>query len=200
MARKLNYNLVVTKMKAINLRIFSRLDFERLFQTSRTSAQKFIENHAGQNNLFSRLKNGIYAFNLNPPGDELIAAKLYQPSYISFEYALSYYSIIPESVYTITSATTKPTREFKANDKIFAYHRLKKELYTGFAPATKDTAVFHLALPEKALFDYLYLVSLKIKSPLDRMDLTKIKQRKLKSYLALAKNKALVNLINQLYA
>ena len=35
-----------------------------------------------------------------------IANKIHSPSYVSFEMALSYYHLIPESVYVITSAST----------------------------------------------------------------------------------------------
>ena len=43
----------------------------------------------------------------------LIANKIYNPSYVSFEMALSYYRLIPEGVYSITSATAKKTIKFK---------------------------------------------------------------------------------------
>lgn len=33
------------------------------------------------------------------------AGSIYDPSHISFEFALSYYGLIPEAVYTVTSAT-----------------------------------------------------------------------------------------------
>ncbi|MFA5142987.1 MAG: hypothetical protein WC522_02300 [Candidatus Omnitrophota bacterium] len=40
-----------------------------------------------------------------------IANRIYAPSYVYFEMALAYYGLIPESVYGITSAST---RKFKA--------------------------------------------------------------------------------------
>lgn len=35
----------------------------------------------------------------------LLAGSIYGPSYISFEFALSYYGLIPEAVYVVTCAT-----------------------------------------------------------------------------------------------
>ena len=42
-----------------------------------------------------------------------IANRIYNPSYISFEMALAYYGLIPESVYGITSASTRKTSHFR---------------------------------------------------------------------------------------
>ena len=47
---------------------------------------------------------GLYETDRTVPG-YLLAGSIYGPSYISFEYALSYYGLIPEAVYTVTCAT-----------------------------------------------------------------------------------------------
>src|SRR3989339_2115183 len=49
---------------------------------------------------------------ITEPGLFTIANDIYSPSYISFEMALAHYHLIPESVYGITSATTKKTTVF----------------------------------------------------------------------------------------
>lgn len=53
---------------------------------------------------YFQITKGIYETNRNTSG-HLLAGSIYGPSYISFEYALAYYGLIPEAVYTITSAT-----------------------------------------------------------------------------------------------
>lgn len=58
---------------------------------------------ANQGECF-RITRGLYETNKNTPG-YLLAGSIYGPSYISFEYALAYYNLIPEAVYTITCAT-----------------------------------------------------------------------------------------------
>ena len=50
-----------------------------------------------KNNKIFRIKNGLYETNKNTPG-YLIASSIYGPSYISFDYALSKYGLIPERV------------------------------------------------------------------------------------------------------
>ena len=51
-----------------------------------------------------RLTRGIYETdaNVNP---YLLASSIFSPSYLSFEFALSYYGLIPERVYAVTSAS-----------------------------------------------------------------------------------------------
>ena len=49
------------------------------------------------------LVRGLYQDDKTVPA-YLMAGAIYGPSYISFEYALSYYGLIPETVYTVTSA------------------------------------------------------------------------------------------------
>ena len=58
---------------------------------------------ANQGECF-RITRGLYETNKNTPG-YLLAGSIYGPSYISIEYALAYYNLIPEAVYTITCAT-----------------------------------------------------------------------------------------------
>lgn len=67
---------------------------------------------ANQGECF-RITRGLYETNKNTPG-YLLAGSIYGPSYISFEYALAYYNLIPEAVYTITCATFE-----KKKKKIF---------------------------------------------------------------------------------
>ena len=67
----------------------------------------------------------------DPAEEAEIANRLYQPSYLSFEYALAFYNLLPEMPYGVTSATTKPTRNFIINGLGFNYLTIKKR----FTPA-----------------------------------------------------------------
>ena len=113
------------------------------------------------------LKKGVYASayyiqqikDENPAFFDLylqqLANTLCQPSYISLEYALSYYDLIPEASYTITSITTKSTRTYKNKLATFTYRNLKTSLFTGYQLQTPNS--IQRATQAKALFDYLYL-------------------------------------------
>lgn len=188
---------VQKKLTTNHLYLFTPLEFQRLFGISSQRAFNFLKYYT-KKGLFVRLKNGVYALASNVPSEFVIANKLYQPSYISFEYALSFHHLIPETVYTITSATTKPTREFEALGRTYKYYRIKKEAFLGYEPRkVQDTTVF-LAEPEKALADYLYFVDLRKKSLIERLSTKNLNKKKLLTYVKLFNRKSLIQLTKDL--
>jgi len=86
-----------------------------------------------------------------------IANKIYSPSYVSFETALSYYNLIPESIYNFTSATTRRTYVFNTDIAQFRYHTLKKEYFFGYQLIKYRGKAFKIANIEKAIIDYFYI-------------------------------------------
>lgn len=83
-----------------------------------------------------------------------IANRLYYPSYISFESALSFHGLIPESVPTTTSACFRPKKKnFKTPFGDFTYAHIPSKAY-------RLGVIFEssqlMASPLKALFDTLY--------------------------------------------
>jgi hypothetical protein len=187
------------------VRVFTPLDFARIFQISASKTKNFLETQTN-GGLFVRLKQGIYGLKTDLPGEEIIANALYKPSYISFEYALAYYNLIPEMPYTITSATTKPTRIFIANGQSFTYSTIKLEAYTGYSLIKVDRSALHnslglesflLADPEKALVDYLYFVSIGKRMGNDRIDLESkpLNPNKLAAFAKLYNREKLMRLI-----
>jgi hypothetical protein len=108
-----------------------------------------------------RLKKGLYVVSEKFSGKkisrELIANHLYGPSYISFEYALSWHGLIPESVYTIRSLTLKRTRSFLNKLGRFDYITTSQEYFhIGVRQEKTDQSqLFLMASPEKALCDMI---------------------------------------------
>jgi len=86
-----------------------------------------------------------------------IANKIYSPSYVSFETALAYYGLIPESVYGITSASTRRTYAFKTSLAEFSYRTIKPHLFFGYNLIEHNGKYFKIASPEKAVLDYFYI-------------------------------------------
>jgi predicted transcriptional regulator of viral defense system len=105
------------------------------------------------------LRRGLYVLSemKNSADAMTFAAKIYPPSYVSLETALSFYGIIPEAVFTTTSVTTRKTKEFKTSLGNFSYQKIKREAFGGFETVKRNSISFNLALPEKALTDFLYL-------------------------------------------
>ncbi len=198
MVKKLNRLGVEEKLKSMGFLIFTPREFEGIFGVKQNTASLFIRRNL-KSGLFMKLRNGFYALKDSNPSLYLIANKLYQPSYISLEKALSHYDIIPETVYTITSVTTKPTREFKTSKGIFSYQRIKREFFSGYTPQKMDNSTTFFAEPEKALADYLYFVDLKKISLNDRLDLKNIKKTKLLAFIKLFKRPGLLKLTEQIY-
>ncbi len=108
-----------------------------------------------------RIKKGLYIFGkeINAPAysKEILANLIYGPSYISLEYALSYYNLIPERVELITSVTTKRNKYFKTPIGDFSYKYINQNKYsTGITQIKIDQNRFALmATKEKALIDLL---------------------------------------------
>lgn len=111
-----------------------------------------------------RLKRGFYTlpdrYRQVPLSPRWLANTLYSPSYLSLEYMLSWYDMIPERVAAITSIALSKTVTFTNPLGRFVYRNLKKELFFGFEE-TRDEIQnpVLMATPEKALLDFIYLYS-----------------------------------------
>ncbi len=107
-----------------------------------------------------RLKKGMYVASPAETGKalslELIANHLYGPSYVSREYALRYYGLIPERVYLITSLTIKHSRDFVNETGNYTYQNCTKEYFPiGVRMEQSGGVNFLIASPEKALCDVI---------------------------------------------
>lgn len=112
-----------------------------------------------------RLKNGFFLITsrfirgkVDYPYEQ-IANLLYGPSYVSLEWALSFYNLIPERVSMITSVTTGSNRDYSTPIGHFTYRHLSSSRYSvGFAhkEIMGQMGGFLIATPEKALVDWVY--------------------------------------------
>lgn len=150
-----------------------------LFRFSKTAyidshnLKPLIKNYANPDDFLSRmvkegelirLKNGFFLIaskiEESPVPFEQIANLLYGPSYISFEWALSYYKMIPEGVYVVTSASTTKKKIFNTPIGVFDYTSLSHQRYAiGIDQKENEAGRFLIATPEKALVDLIHLKS-----------------------------------------
>lgn len=151
-----------------------------------------------------KLKRGIFAFSNNREqlSPEYISFLIYQPSYISLEWALSHHGLIPEMVYVATAVTSKTTRTFENEFGLFSYRHLKRNLFFGYEKRDVKEGIYLLAEPEKALLDYLYLNLSKIRDEddieairLNPFELKKLDKKKLKNYASVFQNKKIEDLL-----
>ena len=134
------------------------------------------------------LKNGLYELcyprDLTLP-DLYIANKLYNPSYVSLQTALSIYSIIPEVSMSVTSVTTKTTRKFKNSHGSFFFRTIKPEYFAGYRITDYNGFYVFIAEPEKAVIDFLYLNNEKYRFDMDVIK--ELSKSKLNKYSKLMK-------------
>ncbi len=90
-----------------------------------------------------------------PPA--VIANRVVTPSYLSLEWALSFYGIIPEETPNPTSVTTARAEDFQAAGRLFIYRHIKPSYFKGYSRMKHDEHEILIASPEKALWDKLYL-------------------------------------------
>ena len=108
-----------------------------------------------------KIINGLYETDQNVSA-YLLAGSIYGPSYISFEYALSFYGLIPEKVTTVTCATfdKKKKKEYKTDFGVFTYRDIPLLAYPEeILLKEQDNYSYQMATPEKALCDKLYTLS-----------------------------------------
>ena len=104
------------------------------------------------------LTRGLYETNRSTPG-YCLAGTIYGPSYLSFDYALARYGLIPETVYAFTSATyqKKKAKEYENCFGRFTYRDVPPEAYPfGILIREENGYAYQIASPEKALCDKLY--------------------------------------------
>ena len=188
----------ISKYKAIKIlhqkriRFFTLADAKKFFgQTKDNTLYKIIQ-RLEASEVIARISQGKYHFLLREVDDFELANFLMRPSCISLESALSFYGILPQFAYTITSVTPLKSKKIIYNDKEYEFAHLSKKYFFGFEKEKN----FLLASPEKALLDELYFTAKKLRQVhFADLDLKRIDKKKLKG---LAKNYSFLPLENLL--
>lgn len=110
------------------------------------------------------LRRGLYAVGSKSNSivhPFLVANHLRGPSYVSMETALSYWGMIPERTYEISSATTKTSNQYKNALGRFSFHKLPTPYYSygikSVNVSSKQTVL--IVTPEKAICDKILLTA-----------------------------------------
>lgn len=117
-----------------------------------------------KNGELIRLKNGFFIIadkiKSSPAPFEPIGNLLYGPSYISLEWALSHYGMIPEGVYVVTSVTVNQSKNYLTPIGTFTYTFLNHSRYAiGIDQKENSAGRYLIATPEKALADLVHFKS-----------------------------------------
>jgi len=191
--------------KSINKPYFSILDIS----LKRLNVFRYQLSSWRKNGYIGRLKRGLYFFidEKDKMIPEEVAFLLREPSYLSLEFMLSRYGLIPEMVYARTSVTTKTTVKFSNDFGNFTYRQVHPRLFFGYEPVELPSGKYLAADPEKALLDFLYLNLDKIN---DRRDLDGLRinceelkrivsRKKMNTYLKEFKIKKMEHLVKILF-
>lgn len=144
--------------KRLGISVFTHDMLSSLLKENISNVNDKISNLVKSGDII-RLKRGFYIFGVDYRDELLdlvmIANMLYAPSYISFDYALSYYGMIPERVDEISSATIRHNKYFNTSVGNFSYTKIPAAVYyIGIDWVYDDTNGGKLiATPEKALCD-----------------------------------------------
>ena len=194
MVKLVNQTIFATRIKEKKLYILSSNNIRSLFGVSAVAASALLHRYKKQGFIL-QLKRGFYVFPDFLPPDVYVANKIYAPSYVSLEFALSYHGVIPETVYEITSVTTKTTRRFETLGKVFSYRKIKRDAYTGYEIQKQKGLSFYIADAEKAFVDTNYLRLMNRQKPISRFNKEKINPARAIRYASLFGNKKLKGII-----
>ncbi|MEA2033058.1 MAG: hypothetical protein U9N41_05695 [Euryarchaeota archaeon] len=156
----MRYVEFLSTLRRNKVSIFSLRDIRNIFPDANVATLKNNLTNWLKKGYIERLKRDLYAcvepiLESEIP-DFYVANRLYTPSYVSLETALSLYNIIPEIAAQVTSVTTKPSREFKNRHGVFMYRSCQKRAFTGYRIVVYEGYKVLIADEEKALVDFLY--------------------------------------------
>ncbi len=108
-----------------------------------------------------RVRKGLYVlgdrYRRRPLHKGHLANLIYGPSYVSLDYALSHYGLIPERVEEVTSVTLGRRRRFETPLGVFSYRPLPLARYAPGVTLLGEGDVHYLiATAEKALVDKVW--------------------------------------------
>jgi predicted transcriptional regulator of viral defense system len=143
----------LNKIYSTNQNFFTTKDLRDLLEIENRRTFEQTVKRLEEEKILTKIERGKYLKTNSDYKKLEIAQFIYNPSYISFETALSYYGLIDQLPFEITSVTPKKGVEKEFEGQLYSYLHMQKELYIGF---TKEDG-YLMALPEKAIFDQIYM-------------------------------------------
>ncbi|PIS22866.1 hypothetical protein COT49_03095 [candidate division WWE3 bacterium CG08_land_8_20_14_0_20_40_13] len=158
--------------RAIKLPVFTTSDVGLAFPLESSQSVNISLYRLAKSQKIENIKRGVYKF-IGAKVDEFSLARiLYTPSYVSMGSVLNSCGVIPDVPLSVTSVTTTTSKKISTHVGVFFYSKLPRKLYFGFENG--------VALPEKALLDYLYIRRIRnlenYRIDISHLDKTKIKE------------------------
>ncbi|EKE05799.1 MAG: hypothetical protein ACD_19C00176G0021 [uncultured bacterium] len=149
----------ISILKELNVKVISPSSLSKILGIENQNTIYKIIERMEKYKLIERLIKGKYIISGEKISDFEKAGVILTPSYISLESALTFYGILPQFTYSITSITTQKSRKYEMNGKEYEYTKIQSKFFSDYV--RKDN--FLIATPEKALIDLIYLASKKLR-------------------------------------
>ena len=154
------FTLVDRILDQLPLDVFSDVELIHLIQNTDAARYNQVKRALADGEII-KIRRGLYClaerYRRAPLNLHDVAQKIYGPSYVSFESALSFHQLIPEAVYGVTCASFKRSKEFKTSLGVFTYTQVPRPAFpVGIQRIEEGRAVFLMATPLKALADLVY--------------------------------------------
>lgn len=173
-------SLLTKKIYESSTQLFTLKTLREHLNIDKSGSLFNVVNRLIESGVLIKIERNKYVLKNYSCSEFALANFIYEPSYVSFESALSYHGILSQFPYEVTSATLGQTRSKNFNGKKYGYYHLKKSLFWGYIKVDN----YLIADKEKAMSDQLYLTSKGIKKiHLEEYDLSLINKSKLKSYI-----------------
>ena len=104
---------------------FDVVDASKIFGIEKFKSSICFSQKLEKDGLINRVAKGKYHFSLKEYNEFELANFLVSPSYILLESVLSFYGILPQFSYTVTSVTPLKTKSLNYQEKEYEYSHLK---------------------------------------------------------------------------
>jgi len=155
----MDINAVSRVLHASGLDLFSTRDLAVMFPAGERDLANLQAHQWVRKGWIRRLKRGLFELALPEPAvisDLFVANRLYEPSYVSLDTAMSHHGLVPEVAMQVTSVTSGTTKRFVNQHGVFTYFSVSPEAFGGYGVITVEGRQVLMAEPEKALVDRLY--------------------------------------------
>jgi len=142
--------------------VFTQADVAAVLEGSTYSRHALVKRALANGEILG-IRRGLYClaphYQKKPVSVYAVSQRIYGPSYVSMESALSYHGWIPEAVHACTCASYGNAKEFNTPLGVFLYRRVPQRVFYAAVERVVDPSgnVFFMAVPVKALTDYLYV-------------------------------------------
>ena len=134
--------------------------------------------------LVEHISNKIYVNRLNQNFSPRDLVNVLRPnSYLSLESALVDRGITSQSPAILTCVTTEYPKTFRSSSLTISYRKISGDLYWGFEEKRTRYNNYQIALPEKALLDWIYLTRQEgLPTPLDEINFQFLDRQRLREF------------------